>query len=115
MLDAGDRLLVYNSAKNNFWKVNSNVFEFIKEFNGALESLNDEENEIASLLHKLSIITTEEEDLNIAESFRLKFLTSSFSKENFGFDNCTNVIMQFALSILFRGEQAHCNNGSKNR
>lgn len=82
LLDAGDRLLVYNSAKNNFWKVNSNVFEFIKEFNGALESLNDEENEIASLLHKLSIITTEEEDLNIAESFRLKFLTSSFSKEN---------------------------------
>ena len=81
LLDAGGKYLVYNSAKNNFWKVNDNVFEFIKYLD-SIEIQNASERELASFLHRLSIINTDEEDRNIADNFKLRFLANSFSKDH---------------------------------
>ena len=81
LLNAGGKYLVYNSAKNNFWKVNDNVFEFIKYLD-SIEIQNASERELASFLHRLSIINTDEEDRNIADNFKLRFLANSFSKDH---------------------------------
>lgn len=81
LLNAGGKYLVYNSAKNNFWKVNDNVFAFIKHLDSK-EIQNDSERELASFLHRLSIINTDDEDRCIADNFKLRFLANSFSKDH---------------------------------
>lgn len=74
--------LVYNSARNNFLKVSSGVYNFIKDIRtDNPTSLDGKEKELLEKLIQLDIISTEEDDMNTLEYLKMKYLISSYSKE----------------------------------
>lgn len=74
--------LVYNSARNSFLRVNEDVFDFIENLNhDAAQSFHEEERELLNDLAARGIVSTADDDANTAETLKIKYLTSVFSKE----------------------------------
>lgn len=78
-----DKFLVYNSFKNDFWEVNRETFEFIRDLNISDNKAfnNAEEKALFDRLNSLSIVGSEQDDETRLDELRAKYLTASFSKE----------------------------------
>lgn len=75
--------LLYVSSTNNLYQINDNLYRFIYNLNLGKDEINESPNkEIIQQLHKHRIITTEEEDNDILELFRIENNINKYSKEN---------------------------------
>lgn len=82
LFNRGNDFLAYTTATNSFYKINSYVAELINSVNVCKNAIKDETsgNELETL-HKLKLITTEEEDDNIVNLLRMKYLARSYSQD----------------------------------
>ena len=93
LIEENNEFLTYVSSTNSFYKINGYVADLIKKTNFELRNKEDISNkaEIESL-RKLKILTTEEEDNNLVDILRMKFLMHSYAKE------CVGIIIVPTLS-----------------
>ncbi len=97
LIEENNEFLTYVSSTNSFYKINGYVADLIKKTNFELRNKEDISNkaEIESL-RKLKILTTEEEDNNLVDILRMKFLMHSYAKE------CVGIIIVPTLSCNLR-------------
>lgn len=78
--------LIYNAARNSFWSVNQNVYDFVASLsiNGMDDVADLDMSENVKKLHSLGIVTTEREDESVANQIRLKNYLSAFSSDTIG-------------------------------
>ena len=81
LINKGDDYLAYTTAANSFYKINSYVAELIENFGS--EKLKNNSEEIETL-HKLKLLTTEEEDDSVVDLLRMKYMMRSYAQDFVG-------------------------------
>lgn len=86
LFQRGGENLIYNAARNSFWSVNQNVYDFVASLsiNGMDDVADLDTSENVKKLHSLGIVTTEREDESVANQIRLKNYLSAFSSDTIG-------------------------------
>lgn len=81
LIKQDENYLAYNSSTNSFFKINSYVYNLIKNTNTDIsDSINN--NEEIKTLHDMRLLSTKEEDDAVVDLLRMKFFMHSYSKEN---------------------------------
>lgn len=82
LIHRNDDYLVYNTAKNSFWRINEYVYRFIEEIETHKNETSDEEvMRQISVLHTMGILSTEAEDISVADQIRMRHLSNAYSKD----------------------------------
>lgn len=79
LFNRGNDFLAYTTATNSFYKINSYVAELIENVNICNDETNVNELET---LHKLKLVTTEEEDDDVVNLLRMRYLVRSYSQDS---------------------------------
>lgn len=85
LINSDNLFLVYNSARNCFFKINKETYDFIDSIQvDNIESLNEDNKNIFNKLRGYGILTTKEEDEDVVNSLRIKNIINSYSPEILG-------------------------------
>ena len=75
-----DDILAYTSAKNGFHVITPYIYDIISTINTPLSEIGKQyDEEEINTLHKLGLITTEQEDDSIIDRLRFRFLISAYA------------------------------------